>query len=245
MFFTFVIPCFFAFYTALIFAFCLSFTLVFGAWTSLAFWVAAFVLLLSVWQFTYAKTFHNYSGLYGRWNYMAFLYVVVAEAMFFFGVFWAFCWNMYSGCHILNMNWQHYMNPCSIPLTNTFILLASSTSLETFLYLTSMRLFSSQLFLIISLGVIFVCLQAFEYKWSSYSLQYNMLYTGFYTLTGFHGFHVIAGLGFWFVYVTWYWSCYNVHTYFLQSGSLYWHFVDIIWLIVLCLVYIGLYQSAS
>lgn len=108
--------------------------------------------------------------------------------------------------------------------------------------------FSRFLLLTIGAGVLFLALQAYEWN--------HLLYTGmtastnpwgaplfgatFYTLTGFHGLHVLGGV----IYL----SCVLVSgrrksalvAYHdrVEIAGLYWHFVDIVWLFVFTCVYL-------
>ncbi|MEM9410001.1 MAG: cytochrome c oxidase subunit 3 [Planctomycetota bacterium] len=54
-------------------------------------------------------------------------------------------------------------------------------------------------------------------------------------LTVFHLVHLVVGLGILLVWVTIQFKQFNVH--WLENFSLYWHFVDVVWLIILAVVY--------
>lgn len=58
--------------------------------------------------------------------------------------------------------------------------------------------FAALLRLIVSilLGLLFLLVQNEEYYWCSYTIADGVFGSGFYILTGFHGIHVIVGLGF-------------------------------------------------
>ena len=95
----------------------------------------------------------------------------------------------------------------------------------------------------ILLGGIFVLGQGFEY-WDLFqrgvSVNSNLFTASFFTLTGFHGLHVIIGLialsvmlglglrG----------DFQHGRSYPLEAVGLYWHFVDAVWVFVLSVVYI-------
>jgi cytochrome c oxidase subunit 3 len=64
-------------------------------------------------------------------------------------------------------------------------------------------------------------------------------------LTGFHGFHVVVGTIFLVVcYYRMKWGHFTRNRHLgLECAILYWHFVDVIWLIVYALVYFwGFYK---
>merc|ERR1712134_147264 len=66
-----------------------------------------------------------------------------------------------------------------------------------------------------------------------YSLTDSIFASSFYLITGLHFSHVIVGivlLGFVFT------SLYNVKLFYLNIQLFYWHFVEVIWL-VLCIVF--------
>jgi heme/copper-type cytochrome/quinol oxidase subunit 3 len=96
----------------------------------------------------------------------------------------------------------------------------------------------------IVLGLIFLIGQGAEY-WrlltNDVRVSTNLFGTTFFTLTGFHGFHVFVGL-----------IMLSILTGIALTGrfkgprsgavsaiSLYWHFVDVVWIFIYTIVYIG------
>ena len=98
--------------------------------------------------------------------------------------------------------------------------------------------------LTIVLGAVFLGGQANEY-WklfqSGVDLSTNMFSTTFFTLTGFHGLHVLLGLITLLIFLWMAWEGDSVYSKF-DSGfkcvGYYWHFVDVVWVFVLFTVYI-------
>ena len=98
--------------------------------------------------------------------------------------------------------------------------------------------------LTILLGAVFLGGQANEY-WklfqSGVDLSTNMFSTTFFTLTGFHGLHVLIGLIALLIFLWMAWEGDSVSPKF-DSGfkcvGYYWHFVDVVWVFVLLTVYI-------
>ena len=98
--------------------------------------------------------------------------------------------------------------------------------------------------LTIVLGAVFLGGQANEY-WklfqSGVDLSTNMFSTTFFTLTGFHGLHVLLGLIALLIFLWMAWEGDSVSPKF-DSGfkcvGYYWHFVDVVWVFVLLTVYI-------
>jgi heme/copper-type cytochrome/quinol oxidase subunit 3 len=98
------------------------------------------------------------------------------------------------------------------------------------------------------LGVIFLGGQYFEFTefyHEGLGLTTNMFGTTFFTLTGFHGLHVTIG-------VIWLLSLLFVSlrgglgqddSLDLEIAGLYWHFVDIVWIVIFTLVYLIPYSD--
>ncbi len=63
----------------------------------------------------------------------------------------------------------------------------------------------------------------------------------FFTLTGFHGFHVLVGLAlsFWTQLRAWQGAFDERRHLTVQNFSMYWHFVDVVWLFILLTVYVS------
>ena len=94
------------------------------------------------------------------------------------------------------------------------------------------------------LGVVFLFGQGSEYVRlvrTDITISQNVFGSAFFTLTGFHGIHVIIGLIILFILVLMMLSkrFKPVESTVLESASLYWHFVDAVWIVVFSVVYIG------
>ncbi|HLW02019.1 MAG TPA: cytochrome c oxidase subunit 3 [Ktedonobacterales bacterium] len=92
----------------------------------------------------------------------------------------------------------------------------------------------------IVLGVLFISLQGVEYATNGFGPSDGILGSTFYTLTGFHGAHVLVGLI--FLLINFFRALRGQFTkekhFALQAGEMYWHFVDIVWIFVFTLVYL-------
>jgi heme/copper-type cytochrome/quinol oxidase subunit 3 len=104
--------------------------------------------------------------------------------------------------------------------------------------------FNGWLIATIVLGVLFLVGQGHEYL-AAYQIahmtwQDSTMGASFFTLTGMHGFHVFVGV--WFLIVLFIQANRGVYTeskYFgLIAGTLYWHFVDVIWVFLFFLFYL-------
>ncbi|MFM7447903.1 MAG: heme-copper oxidase subunit III [Leptolyngbyaceae cyanobacterium] len=91
------------------------------------------------------------------------------------------------------------------------------------------------------MGIIFLGGQVYEYLNLGYGLQANVFSNCFYLMTGFHGLHVFIGV---LLILGVIWRSrrsghYNAskHT-GIEMAEIYWHFVDIIWIVLFTLLYI-------
>ena len=100
--------------------------------------------------------------------------------------------------------------------------------------------FNAWLILTIVLGIGFLLGQAHEYSLVKATWQGSSMGATFFTLTGMHGFHVFVGV----IYLTVLGiqanrGVYTGSKYFgLTAGTLYWHFVDVIWVALFYLFYL-------
>lgn len=100
------------------------------------------------------------------------------------------------------------------------------------------------LFVTIALGSLFVGVQCYEW-WHLHheGLWFNtggVYGSSFFLITGFHGLHVVIGV----LLIVWcflrqlFTRCFTpTHHIALNNVALYWHFVDVVWLFVLALLY--------
>ncbi len=91
------------------------------------------------------------------------------------------------------------------------------------------------------MGAIFLVGQAYEYSHLEFGLTANIFASCFYVLTGFHGLHVTLGL---LLILAVLWRSRNAKHYSgeehfgVEAAELYWHFVDVVWIILFGLVYL-------
>lgn len=96
------------------------------------------------------------------------------------------------------------------------------------------------LVLTIVLGAIFISGQGWEYLNAGFTPQSGIFGSTFFTLTGFHGAHVIAGLCILAIaLVLALRGRFTTENHFLvEAGALYWHFVDVVWVALFAVLYI-------
>ncbi|MEJ1930324.1 heme-copper oxidase subunit III [Nostoc sp. NIES-2111] len=91
------------------------------------------------------------------------------------------------------------------------------------------------------MGAVFLAGQVYEYQNLGYGLTTNVFANCFYIMTGFHGLHVFIGL---LLILGVLWRSRRPGHYSatkhigIEMAEIYWHFVDIIWIILFTLVYI-------
>lgn len=93
------------------------------------------------------------------------------------------------------------------------------------------------------LGAVFLCFQAYEFTsfvHEGLTIRTNLFGSSFFTLTGFHGAHVTAG-------VLWLLALLAIDfkrglrpsdALAVDLSALYWHFVDVVWIVIFTLVYL-------
>ncbi|RMF22715.1 MAG: heme-copper oxidase subunit III [Cyanobacteria bacterium J083] len=92
-----------------------------------------------------------------------------------------------------------------------------------------------------AMGAIFLAGQAYEYAHLGFGLTTNVFTSAFFVLTGFHGMHVTLGL---LLILAVLWRSrqakhYSSSSHFgVEAAELYWHFVDVVWVILFILVYL-------
>ena len=174
----------------------------------------------------------------GMWFFLA------SEVMFFTGLIGAYIVLRQS-----TPDWPVPSSILNIPLTavNTFILICSSATLVK-------GLASAQdgdkegmqvgLFLTVLLGALFLAVQMHEYHELIHEKHFtpssSIFGSCFFTLTGFHGAHVFIGvLCLIFVFIRSLRGYYSPAEYRgIEIVGLYWHFVDLVWIILFTILYL-------
>ena len=142
--------------------------------------------------------------------------------------------------------WDHALK--WLPLWNTIVLLSSSVTVH-FAHLAlkngNRKNFNLLLGVTVFLALIFVGLQAAEYyeAYAHYGLTLNSGIYGstFFMLTGFHGFHVMMGGLMLSIMLarSVFAGHFEDHDHFgFEAASWYWHFVDVVWVMLFLFVYI-------
>jgi len=136
----------------------------------------------------------------------------------------------------------------SIPFTSvsSFVLLMSSLTMVLALAAIQrgdLRRLRIWLMSTALLGAVFVGGQIFEFTTfvhKGLALDTNLFSSTFYVLTGFHGAHVTVGI----IWLLSLWGLANSgrlkqeHAERVEIAGLYWHFVDVVWIVIFTLVYL-------
>lgn len=129
------------------------------------------------------------------------------------------------------------------PAINTVVLVSSSFVIyiaERFLHRKNLWGFRAFWLLTMAMGSYFLYGQAVEWRSLSFGFTDGLFGGTFYLLTGFHGLHVLTGvllqgimLGRSLIP-----GNYDGGEFGVAATSLFWHFVDVIWIILFVLIYI-------
>ena len=174
----------------------------------------------------------------GIWTFLA------SEIMLFGGLISAYV--------ILRSGSAHMVMPprsmMGIPLAtfNTFALITSSVTMVLALAAIqegNIERFKRWILCTIGGGLIFLCVKAYEYqhKWhEGITLSSNLFGSFYYTLTGLHVLHVTGGLILMaYIYVAGSRGHFTPDSHDrVECAGLYWHFVDLVWVILFPILYL-------
>ena len=135
-----------------------------------------------------------------------------------------------------------------VPITtiSTFVLLCSSFTMVRALAATNEDRQGGIIFWLLMtalFGTIFIGFQVYEFnlfKTEGLRIDTNLFGTTFFTLTGFHGAHVTLGIV-WLLGLAWVAKKGRLGpktALDVELAGLYWHFVDIVWIVIFTLLYL-------
>ncbi|MBF2048956.1 MAG: cytochrome c oxidase subunit 3 [Leptolyngbya sp. IPPAS B-1204] len=167
---------------------------------------------------------------------------LAAESMIFLGLFMA-----YLTFRAVYPTWPPEGTPereLLLPGINTLILIGSSFVIhqaDTAIKQNDVGGLRKWFGITAAMGAIFLVGQIYEYHNLEFGLTTNLYASTFYVLTGFHGLHVFLGLCL-ILAVLWrarrkdHYS--SEHHFGVEAAELYWHFVDVVWIILFILLYL-------
>ena len=171
---------------------------------------------------------------------------IASEVMFFVAFFWAYFNAALFPTEAIGHAWPPAeiatFNPWDLPFLNTLILLTSGASLtwaHHALIEGNRKDAIRGLAITVALGLIFTCVQAYEYAHAAFGFSEGIYPSTFYMATGFHGFHVIVGTTFLIVCLVRLMKGHFKpdHHVGLEAAAWYWHFVDVVWLFLFAAIY--------
>ena len=179
-----------------------------------------------------------YTQKLGMWVFL------VSEVMFFTALIGSYIilrWGT-------GAQWPEPRTVLAIPITalNTFILICSSVSMvKAYAAATKDDQAGLKKWLLLTVlgGATFVSVQAYEYHHlieKGFLPSSGLFGSAFYTMTGFHGFHVTCGvISMIWVTIRAFRGKYAGGNYRgVETIGLYWHFVDLVWIILFTIVYL-------
>jgi cytochrome c oxidase subunit III len=180
------------------------------------------------------------------------MYIFLASEVMFFGSLFAVYFYLY-GSHLVwpppapSSTPEYYVSWFPIPLINTVVLLSSGVTChfaaDAIAHDNRRRFFILQIATII-LGFGFEGGQLFEFISAfgrGLNLTANNFASAFFTMTGFHGAHVLGGLILLILilYRAAKGQFSSQHHVGVAAVTLYWHFVDVVWIFLFGILYLG------
>ena len=171
---------------------------------------------------------------------------ITSEVMFFSGLFAA-----YFATRAANQPWppapfKHILDPLGPIMLATILLIASSFTCQFAVWSIQRgdrRGFIRNIAVTFVLGIAFLLLQAYDYSLlfgEGMTMGSGPFGTTYFTLTGFHGAHVFGGvlmLGV-ILYRGMLGQFSDRHHDAVEAVSLYWHFVDVVWILLFSVLYL-------
>ena len=209
----------------------------------LAYGFIALLLIFSFWLYDIiieASYLGYHTNEVSRGLILGFIFFVLTEVMLFFSLFWAYFHSAFNPTYLI---WPpigiDLINPWSIPLLNTFLLFYSGIS-ATWAHHSFINKIKNNtiygLLIAILLGVIFFILQIFEYLHSTYDITDSVYGSSFFMTTGAHGLHVVIGVIMLIITLSRVYLFHNP-TLLFDISLLYYHFVDVVWILLFILIY--------
>ncbi|MGY6628984.1 MAG: cytochrome c oxidase subunit 3 [Oceanicaulis sp.] len=188
---------------------------------------------------------------------------IVSEVMFFAAWFWVFFemalfhdvragagWDGapigadFAGWETWPPPGVETFDPFHLPLINTLILLLSGTTVtwaHHALQHGDRKGAKLGLALTVGLGLLFTCVQVYEYTHAYFDFSGNLYGATFFMATGFHGAHVIIGTIFLAVCLArLMMGHFTPQKHFgFEAAAWYWHFVDVVWLFLFVFIYVA------
>jgi len=176
-------------------------------------------------------------------NKLAMVLFLLSEGTFF--VFLIIAYVYYHAISNTGAMAAKVLDPLKTGIYTIFLLSSSLTvwQAEKSLRRGRQRAFRGWLLVTIILGAVFLFGQGSEYihlYGEGVTISANIFGTSFFTLTGFHGFHVLLGLiALSVLFVLALMGDFSEkHSSAVETVALYWHFVDWVWVVIFSVIYL-------
>ncbi|MCP9775043.1 heme-copper oxidase subunit III [Cyanobium sp. HWJ4-Hawea] len=174
-------------------------------------------------------------------NLTGFIIFLCSESVIFLAFF--------SGYAVLKTSALNWLPPgvagldVHMPLINTIVLVSSSGTIylaERFKAKENLALFRGFWLLSMAMGAYFLYGQYVEWSGLEFGFTSGTFGGTFYLLTGFHGLHVATGIGLMGLMLvkSFLPGNYEKGEQGVEATSLFWHFVDVIWIVLFILIYL-------
>jgi cytochrome c oxidase subunit III len=183
-----------------------------------------------------------------RMGMLAMIFFIGSEVMLFGSLFTAYFFvrfNVADQWPPLDSEGHPFHLPVEITAVNTAILVCSSFTIHwgehRLRHYNDRKGLERGLLVTMFLGATFLLIQVNEYIHLGFTPESQAFGATFYTLTGFHGAHVFVGLTlltFAYIRVKRAGDFSPSFSTPLNAASLYWHFVDVVWVLLFILVYL-------
>lgn len=168
-----------------------------------------------------------------------FIIFIFTEVMFFFSIFWFFFDKFFFGLVWWPVD-RGLLDCWGLPLFGTILLLSRGLTCTWAHGVMNNKIFEVLMLLTLFLGFIFLVLQFYEYCVLPFDMRDGVYGRLFFFFTGFHGLHVVVGvvlLSLSLIRFKWGVVCWNNY-FFFEGSAVYWHFVDVVWLLLFLVVYV-------
>jgi cytochrome c oxidase subunit 3 len=174
------------------------------------------------------------------------LLFIASEVMFFAALFAAY-FNVKSTMRPFPPEGTEFIDPWGLPLFVTGILILSSVTMQ----IATLRIrrgdrtgMNRLVAVTLALGVIFLILQLYDYyvliTHDDFTIDSSAYGTLFFTMTGFHGAHVLGGvIGLAVILARGVAGQFSArHHSAVEAVHYYWHFVDVVWVVLFLTIYV-------
>jgi cytochrome c oxidase subunit 3 len=171
---------------------------------------------------------------------------IASEVMFFAALFAAY-FNAKATLPIFPPEGTEFLDPIGLPLFVTILLITSSFTMQwaTGRIRAGDRTgLNRAIAITLVLGVVFLFLQLYDYyvliTHDDFGIDSGVYGTLFYTMTGFHGLHVLGGVvGLSVILARGLQGQFSRrHHVAVEAVHYYWHFVDVVWVFLFLTIYV-------